>query len=377
MHGNLILKRLSFVLLSIIVIGFTSCSKSDPPEPQEIVRYLPGVYPNSEITDGPFIYDNGSRYIIKWISKNRDVIERQIIGDDYGNFEADFGFPFEYINQFKTEASHINYTQEFNNVEKLIALSDIHGQYDVFIRLLRNNLVIDERNNWIFGSGHLVINGDIFDRGNRVTEILWLVFKLENQAKVSGGKVHFLLGNHEVMVMNNDLRYIDPKYNTTARRLGTTYDQLYSKNLIIGQWLRTKPVIVKINDMIFNHAGISSEFVSKNLNQELVNKAFINDIIDKDEDAIEADPLLDYLTGSNGPIWYRGYFEDNSFNHTKLDAILNHLGASYIIVGHTSMDEIKFYYSGKVIAIDSSIKEGITGQVLIYDNGNFRIGTIN
>jgi hypothetical protein len=129
--------------------------------------------------------------------------------------------------------------------------------------------------------------------------------------------------------------------------------------------------------MIFNHAGISSEFVSKNLNQEMVNKAFINDIIDKDDDAIDTDPLLDYLTGSNGPIWYRGYFEDNSFNLGKLDVILNHLGASYIIVGHTSMDEIMFYYSGKVIAIDSSIKNGETGQVLIYNNGVFTIGTID
>lgn len=377
MRRILKLKRLSFVLLSIIVIGFTSCSKSDSPEPEEIVRYLPGVYPNSEITDGPFIYDNGSRYTIKWISKNRDVIERQIIGDNYGNFEADFGFPFDYINQFKTEASQINYTQEYNNIEKLVALSDIHGQYDIFISLLRNNLVIDERNNWIFGSGHLVINGDIFDRGNRVTEILWLVFKLENQAKVNGGKVHFLLGNHEVMVINNDLRYIDPKYNTTARRLGTTYDQLYSKNLIIGQWLRTKPVIVKINDMIFNHAGISGEFVSIGLDIATTNQSFLQKIIDVNEDIIESDPLLDFLTSSNGPIWYRGYFRDDGFNMSKLDLILDYLNASHIIVGHTSMDEIKFYFSEKIIAIDSSIKNGDSGQILIYNNGTFTVGTID
>lgn len=369
--------KLLIILLIIVAIGISSCAKEEKPTDDPHVRFQPGVYPDSTITDGPFISIIGNQYTIRWIEKNKSVVEKLINGNEDGSFEADFGFPFEYVKSFQDRLGNINYVQEFKDVNKLVALSDIHGQYEIFFELLRNNGVVDENFKWIFGSGHLVINGDIFDRGNRVTEILWQVFKLEHQAEEAGGKVHFLLGNHEVMVMNNDLRYIDYKYVTNARRLGTTYDQLYSKNTIMGQWLRTKPVIVKINDMIFNHAGISPDFVNKNLSIETTNQLFLEQIIDQDETVIESNPLLDFLTGSNGPIWYRGYFQDNSFTLNKLDRILGHLNASYIIVGHTSMDGIKFYFDRKIIAVDSSIKNGVSGEILIYNYGTFDIGFIN
>ena len=43
---------------------------------------------------------------------------------------------------------------------------------------------------------------------DKVNEILWFVYDLEGQAKEKGGRVHYLLGNHEYMVLYNDLRYI-------------------------------------------------------------------------------------------------------------------------------------------------------------------------
>ncbi len=370
--------KLPIILLTALFIALLSCSKDkEEPTTDNTIRFLPGVYPDSTITDGPFIFDNGNRYVVKWIEKNKVVKENMIVGNDDGFFEASFGFSFDLVKTFLDTPVNNDYVQEFTNVKNLVAISDIHGQYNVFVSLLKNNGVIDENLNWIFESGHLIVNGDVFDRGPQVTESLWLIFKLENQARIMGGKVHYLIGNHEEMVLNNDLRYIDYKYVTNSRRLGTTYDQLYSENTMMGQWLRTKPVIVKINDMIFNHAGISSDFVQRHLTAEETNRIFQEDIIGKDEDIIKADPLLAFLTGSNGPIWYRGYFEDDSFSLEKLDVILDHFEALRIIVGHTSFDEIKFMFEGKVIAIDSSIKNGMTGQVLIYDNGNFRIGTEN
>lgn len=367
---------LILIILSTSLFAFHACKKEET-KPIIVERFLSGVYPDSTITDGPFISDEGSQFLIRWIEKNSMVVEKPISGGDDGWFETKFGFPFNFIKSFKNELGSTNYSQQYQAVQKLAALSDIHGQYEICVDLLKNHAVIDENNNWIFGSGHLVINGDVFDRGSRVTEILWLLFKLEKQAEAAGGKVHYLLGNHEVMVLNDDLRYIDSKYLTTARKLGTTYDDLYSKNTIIGQWLRTKPVIVKINDMIFNHAGISSDFVSRNLNAAQVNQIFLEQIIDGNKYVIDADPLLDFLSGSNGPVWYRGYFEDNSLNFVKLNSILAYLNASYIVVGHTSMDKIKFYFDGKIIAIDSSIKDGMSGELLLYDNGIFTIGTLN
>ncbi len=364
-----------YLLTFVLILILPSCQKKDAVRIPDL-RFTPGVYPNKDITDGPFVFDNGNWHTVKWIEKNSTVIEKTMNEENSASFEADFGFSFDLVNAFLNDPFQIDYVQEFSNVKNLVAISDIHGQYEIFISLLRSNNVIDEYNNWSFGQGHLVVNGDVFDRGKRVTEILWMLFKLEYQAKQAGGKLHYLLGNHEVMVLNNDLRYVDSKYLSTAEKLGTSYNELYSKRMVIGQWLRTKPVIVKINDMIFNHAGISPDFVDQNLNPEMVNRLFLENIIDADSRTIDKDPLLDFLAGSDGPVWYRGYFEDDGFSVVKLNSILEHLNSHYIIVGHTSMEGIKFYYNGKIIAIDSSIKNGMTGEVLIYNEGVFSVGTI-
>ena len=154
-------------------------------------------------------------------------------------------------------------TSVYSNVRNIAVLSDIHGQYDLAVELLKNNKIIDADLNWNFGKDHLVIVGDIFDRGDKVNEMLWLVYKLEYQAKEKGGNVHFLMGNHEYMIFHKDLRYISEKDQLVSKALNLNFDALYSNETVLGRWLRSKPVIVKINDNIFVHGGISSEFLSK------------------------------------------------------------------------------------------------------------------
>ena len=61
----------------------------------------------------------------------------------------------------------ISYSGDFN----IAATSDFHGQYALMKSLLVNNNIIDKQGNWAFGNGHFVITGDIFDRGDKVTEI--------------------------------------------------------------------------------------------------------------------------------------------------------------------------------------------------------------
>lgn len=96
---NLSLKySLPLVLFIALLVGLLSCSKdNDEPVIDNTLRYLPGVYPDSTITDGPFIFDNGNRFTVKWIEKNRTVQENTIVENDDGRFEASFGFPFALV----------------------------------------------------------------------------------------------------------------------------------------------------------------------------------------------------------------------------------------------------------------------------------------
>ena len=149
----------------------------------------------------------------------------------------------QFAHEFKVASS-----DTYQGVEKLAAISDIHGQVDIFKALLRQHKVVDDNLDWRFGKGHLVITGDIFDRGDTVTEALWLVYKLEQQASAVGGKVHYLLGNHEYMVLRDDQSYLHPKYVYTASFFDHDLRKLFATNTVLGRWLRSKSTIIKIND---------------------------------------------------------------------------------------------------------------------------------
>ena len=364
----MILKRkTTYQYIFFVFIIFLSFSFAPNNEELSSVFQIP-KFLNSKITDGPYFFiQEDNSIVVKWIKENK-AIEKKIKSNNYKKIRRKTGLPID--SEFFTFNKKIDLKQEYKNVEKFIALSDIHGQFDLFVTLLLQYEVVDHNLNWNYGANHLIINGDVFDRGDKVNEIFWLIYILEKQAIKQGGKVHFLLGNHEVMVLNKDFRYVNDKYFYTSKILNISYDQLYSENTVMGRWLRSKPVIFSINDILFTHAGISPEFVEKNITVEQANKEFLNNKYDSSKDT-----LLLFLEKTNGVVWYRGYFNTESFNEQKLDKILNYFNKNYIVIGHTTMPNVMSLYSGKLICIDSGIKNGEYGEVLVYENGEFFRGT--
>jgi len=197
-----------------------------------------------------------------------------ITADNFYEFKKKFNLLFDYNDLRDAYALKPNYTQVYNSVDSLSAISDIHGEYDTYINLLKACRIIDDKLNWIFGEGHLVILGDAFDRGDKVTQILWHLFGLEKQAEKAGGMVHVLLGNHELMIFGNDESYMHEKYRTVEEIFQVKYSDLYSVNSVLGKWLRSKPIVITINDILFVHAGISIEMVDRKLKIEQINRVF-------------------------------------------------------------------------------------------------------
>ncbi len=281
-----------------------------------------------------------------------------------------------YSKILKHDAFPINFTpekSEYSGIKRIVALSDIHGQFDLAIEILINNRIVDSDLNWIFGKGHLVVVGDIFDRGPKVTETLWFMYNLEEQAKKAGGKVHMLLGNHEYMVIHKDLRYIHPKYRKACDLLNKDYDELFSNETILGRWLRSKSTILKINDNMFVHGGISPKFLEKDFDLDAVNSA-MRKSLDRNKKEMKSSGFYKRYYGSSGPIWYRGYFNDN-LAETQIDTILQKVDAQHMVVGHCSQERVLQLYHKKVFAVDSSIKNGRYGEVLFIDINEYARGT--
>lgn len=259
---------------------------------------------------------------------------------------------------------------------RIAALSDIHGQYAVLRRLLRAQGVVDARDRWTYGDGLLVVGGDVFDRGPQVTEAFWLLQQLQSQARAAGGDVLFLLGNHETMTLYDDLRYLNPKYVEVATQLGRPYPALFDEGSVLGRWLRQAPAIARVGDTLFVHGGLSPEFLAQGIGREQANARYRSSL-GAPKAQVRADPRLAPLYDSKtSPIWYRGYF-DGRASAGDVDALLAQFGVRRIVVGHTSMAHVGSYFDGKVIAIDSSIKRGESGELLLLEDGHASRGLID
>lgn len=334
-----------------------------------------GAFVSEEpLNDGPYVFEQGKKRLVRWVDGG--VAKKKMISaKNFSKFKSrdDKYFNPQYL--FSGYTNEAIKTFDFQGVKKIAALSDIHGQYDLFIKILQNNGIIDEQNQWTFGKGHFVIVGDVFDRGDKVQECLWFIYQLEQQAAVAGGKVHYLLGNHEVMVLTGDLRYIHDKYRQTEQLFQMSYGQIFGPESVLGAWLRTKPVTMSINDIQFVHGGLSPALAASKITVEEINDTFRNEIIDANpEDSAKNARKSIFLKGSQGPIWYRGYFRDSTFTESQLDAVLEYFSKSRIVVGHTSQYRVEPHFDGKVILVDSSIKIGQTGEILLIENGEYFVG---
>lgn len=248
--------------------------------------------------------------------------------------------------------------------QKLLVISDSHGDLNAFLSVLTGNGVINENYEWTYGNNGLMIVGDIFDRGSDVLPVLWLTYKLQHEARKAGGNVHFVLGNHETRVLCNDLDFAAGKYQDLASYFDIPYAFLFGPNSELGQWLYYTNTIEIIGNSLFVHGGLSENFYNGNyeipyVNEQISNALFL-DYMQRNEYSQDSEFLFSSsrrYKGGSGPIWYRGMFGfADAVDHYLTDKVLNGLLKRYdvkrFIVGHTEFDEVSFFRGGRVIGVN-------------------------
>jgi hypothetical protein len=345
--------------------------------------------PISNYFDGPYIFriDNLKCKVTYLYS---DSIENKVFQSDSIIFQKKESIILNKTGQYfeipiEKQSNKGRIKDKFRNVGKIMAIGDLHGGFDEFCSFLISNKIINSNFQWTFGNGHLVLIGDIFDRGNKVTECLWFIYKLENEAKKNGGMVHLVLGNHEIMELSGDKRYLHQKYLSLFNRLKLNYTNFYGKNSELGQWLRTKNTIVQINDIIFVHGGISIQVIENELGISYINNK-VREIINRDE-ITEKNEIEDLILGNNGPFWYRGYVQLDYYKNTmdrfdfdenKLDKILSFYKVSTIVFANTNVNEIKPLFNFKLYGIDIPFsKQDVDLEGLYIQNGLYYKALIN
>ncbi len=345
-------------------------------------RYVKGAFPST--FDGLHIEWNGLNRLRAFYLVNDSIngklskvrksfrINNQI--DINGFFKSD---TFKY-RVFKPKYSKLEY--QYKGVSRVFAVGDVHGAYDSLISLLRANGIIDVNLNWSFGDGHLVFIGDLFDRGDKVTEVLWFVYKLYNQATLNNGKVHVLLGNHELLILNKDYRYLNEKYVFLTRGLDIDYRNLFTNNTILGNFIRSFKVAVQIDSVLFVHAGISSQLVDKRITIEELNRTFNQVLNQNNYDVLTERNLLVYseAISDRGPFWYRGYVTESNIipraTQNEIEKVVSFYGVNAMVVGHTEVLSIDKFYNGRLFPINVPFdRAGIFKQGLKIEQGKFFI----
>ncbi len=284
----------------------------------------------------------------------------------------------------------------WDQVTRIVAIGDLHGDYDSYLTVLKAAAVVDGRGRWIAGETHLVQTGDIPDRGPDTRRIIAHMAGLAKEATRRGGRVHNLLGNHEAMNVYGDLRYaVAGEFAAFATRRSPALRDRYFKAVmdefkrsdpqrLAGlppdfreQWEREHPlgwvehrsawdprwdpkgelflwtmqtrVAIQLNDLIFVHGGISSAYCRNSLTSLTDMARAALRLGDAADHGILEDPL--------GPLWYRGLAGVAPAARIEtIDAILAEHGARHIVIGHTTTGGVIWpRLDNRVIMIDTGM----------------------
>lgn len=313
---------------------------------------------------------------------------------------------------------------EFRTDQLVYVVGDIHGAYDEFKQTLTTAGLVDANLNWTGGGAHLVSLGDLLDRGPNSRAVVDLLRKLQLQAKKSGGRVHVVLGNHEVMNMQGDWRYLSKEEISAFAEQETKRDRdraykiylrsfrvkdseehranfnasyppgffahvkAYNRKGEYGKWVLKQPFLIKINNELFTHGGLSPKvdhMSIEKINEEQyeglrdylkVWEYYLRERIlsfnvpfykrpdfvayaDNDRNQRTFNRSHDSLVFStNSTTWYRGnalchpYFEED-----RLKTHLTDLEVERLWVGHTTTlsKQMETRLSGALIIMDTGM----------------------
>jgi len=236
---------------------------------------------------------------------------------------------------------------------RIVAVGDMHADLDNAMATLKLAGLIDDKGAWTGGKAILVQTGDTTDRGPDSAVIMDMMRRLTGEASAAGGRVVPLLGNHEVMNMHGDWRYVDPADvahfgGEEERRAAFAPDGTY------GSWLRTLDITQQVNGNVFAHGGVTAAFAAQGV-----------DGINKSAKSSWDNPKAEVF-GSDGPLWYRGYVQDDEkVACPALSETLTTLNAKRMVVGHTTRRDgkIQTRCGGALIVIDIGIADHYGGNL--------------
>jgi hypothetical protein len=295
------------------------------------------------------------------------------------------------------------------SARRLIAVGDVHGDYEALVAILVERGLIDPKGKWIGGDAQLVLMGDLNDRGPATRRLMDFVMDLETKAAAAGGEVHTLIGNHEVLAIQGETRYlsredmldftdflpesergqakkllagkgrIDPYMK---RSLGQGVVNAFRGDTKYAKWIRSRNTMVRIGDTLFVHAGL--EEWAKVVDPAQLNATVRQWVSYMQGAGPRPDEKTEWVLGHSaeggapdphieGPLWTAIFSLAPNENRGRflrdLPEILARLGVKRVVMGHIMTPDGKIMtthpkYGDQVIMSDCAISRG-------YEDGSW------
>jgi hypothetical protein len=250
---------------------------------------------------------------------------------------------------------------------RIVAIGDLHGDADAARAALRLGGAIDAEDRWIGGDLVVVQVGDQLDRGDQEQELIDLLDRLARDAAADGGAVIVLNGNHELMNVAGDFRYVTPGGmdafgGAEGRRAAFAPGGPWAKRLA------TRPIYAIVGDTLFAHGGVLPAHLDHGLERmDREARAWLRG---------ESEELPVALLDQQSPLWTRAYGTPDARACAKAREVLERLRLVRMVVAHTVQEEgAASACDGQVWRIDVGLARRYGGpiQVLVIEAGGARV----
>jgi 3',5'-cyclic AMP phosphodiesterase CpdA len=213
----------------------------------------------------------------------------------------------------------------------VIAIGDVHGDFDRLVHLLGAAGVIDAQNHWSGGRDVLVVTGDMVDKGPKAPAVLALLRSLQGEAAQAGGRVVVTMGNHEADFLRRPESDKVKEFALQLKNAGWDAKAVAACSGDLGTFLCGLPFAARVNDWFFSHAGNSGGRTMPQLIADLQAG------VDRDGfDTVQltdSNSVIQARLGVQGP-GGKSWFDGGTKGDERLAEYAAALGVKHIVQGH-------------------------------------------
>ena len=249
-------------------------------------------------------------------------------------------------------------------IRSLVSIPDVHGDLARLQSAFQLANLTDSRHAWRAPAGTVVVQtGDLVDRGDEIQGIVAFLQAMEDQAAAAGSVLHRLLGNHEIMSLMGDLRYVT-RGDLASFGGHTARAAAFAQDGKIGAWLLRARICVEVAGTVFVHAGIHPRYAS--LGCDGINARAAEELsraVPRGGERRSFRSRSAMLEDQEGPVWYRGIAESDDCS--ELQRSLSALRARRMVVGHTIQEhgKMRLRCGGALALTDVGMTRGYDGML--------------